>query len=276
MCTILRVSSSGFYKWLNRLSSTRDRKTESLTRLIADAFQASKKIYGSPRITKVLNSKNHKVSRSYVGRIMKRLGIRSKICKKFKITTDSKHKHEVRDNILNRDFSATALSQKWVSDLTYIKTKSGWLYLTTVIDLADRKIIGWAFSNNMTASETTVKALKMAILSRGVKPGLIFHSDRGVQYACDAFKDLLKKNKIIQSMSRKGNCWDNSVAESFFKTLKTEMVYHHKFENREIARLEIFQYIEGFYNDKRIHSAIGDITPNQMEAYLKSIDKIAA
>jgi len=276
MCAVLSVSSSGFYKWLNRRSSTRDEKTEVLSKLIEAEFQASKQIYGSPRITKMLNTKNQKVSRSYVGRIMKKLGIRSKICKKFIITTNSKHEHEMSDNILNRDFSTTGLSQKWVSDLTYIRTKSGWLYLTTVIDLGDRKVIGWAFSNNMTASDTTVKALKMAIKSRSIKPGLIFHSDRGVQYACNEFKNLLKNHEIIQSMSRKGNCWDNSIAESFFKTLKTELVYHHKFENREIARLEIFRYIEGFYNDKRIHSAIGHRTPNQMEAYLKSTEKVAA
>lgn len=276
MCAVLRVSSSGFYKWLKRRSSTRDKKTESLSKLITEEFQASNQIYGSPRITKVLNRKHHRFSRSYVARIMKRLGIRSKICKKFIITTDSKHDYEVSDNILNRDFSTTGLSQKWVSDLTYIRTKSGCLYLTTVIDLGDRKVIGWAFSNNMTANDTTVKALKMAIKSRGVKPGLIFHSDRGVQYACHAFKAILKNHEIIQSMSRKGNCWDNSVAESFFKTLKTELVYHHKFENRENARLEIFRYIEGFYNDKRIHSAIGHKTPNQMEEMLMKKEKLAA
>ena len=276
MCTVLRVSSSGFYKWLRRGISAKERKTEELVRLIKHEYQESKQIYGSPRIAKMLNNKNHKVSRSYVARIMNRLNIRSRIRKKFKVTTDSRHSYQVSPNLLNRDFSVTGLSQKWVSDLTYIKTQSGWLYLTTVIDLADRKVIGWAFSNTMTTRETTVRALKMAIKNRGIRSGLIFHSDRGAQYACDEFKGLLQAHNIIQSMSRKANCWDNSIAESFFKTLKTELVYHHKFINREMAKIKIFEYIEGFYNTKRIHSAIGYITPSQMEEYLNKVQKIAA
>ena len=167
-----------------------------------------------------------------------------------------------------------------MDDITYIQTGSGWVYLTTVIDLADRKVIGWAFSNDRvtinTTTNTTIQALNMAVRNRGTKQGLIFHSDRGVQYACDEFKSLLKKNGIIQSMSRKGNCWDNAVAESFFKTLKTEFIYHRKFENREIARVEIFSYIEGFYHAKRIHSTIGYKTPNEMEALCKSKEKLVA
>ena len=163
-----------------------------------------------------------------------------------------------------------------MDDITYIQTGSGWVYLTTVIDLADRKVIGWAFSNDMTTTNTTIQALNMAVRNRGTKQGLIFHSDRGLQYACDEFKNLLKKNGIIQSMSRKGNCWDNAVAESFFKTLKTEFIYHRKFENREIARVEIFSYIEGFYHAKRIHSTIGYKTPNEMEALCKSKEKLVA
>src|SRR5690606_16072628 len=186
-----------------------------------------------------LKKKDRQVSRSYVARLMKKMNLRSKIRKKYKVTTDSRHSYRVAENLLQRDFSAAALSQKWVGDITYIKTGSGWMYLTTVIDLADRKVIGWAFSNDMTTTNTTIAALKMAVRNRGAKQGLIFHSDRGVQYACDEFKDLLKKNGIIQSMSRKGNCWDNAVAESFFKTLKAEFIYHRKFENRKMARVEI-------------------------------------
>jgi putative transposase len=276
MCAVLKVSSSGFYKWLTKKSSLLEAKSKKLIQLIQDEFEKSNQIYGSPRIAKKLKEKNHNVSRSYIARIMKRLNIRSKTRKKFKVTTDSSHSYQIAPNLLNRDFTATDVSQKWVSDLTYIRTKAGWLYLTTVIDLADRKVIGWAFSKSMTAKETSVKALKMAIKCRGVKPGLIFHSDRGVQYACDEFKKIINKNEIHQSMSRKGNCWDNSVAESFFKTLKTELVYHYKFENREIAKLKIFEYIEGFYNDKRIHSAIGDLTPNLMEKYLNQNRRMVA
>jgi len=178
--------------------------------------------------------------------------------------------------MLKRDFSVDGLSQKWVGDITYIKTGTGWLYLTTVIDLADRKVVGWSFSSNMTAQDTTVKALTMAIKNRGVLPGLIFHSDRGVQYACDEFRTLLIQNNINQSMSRKGDCWDNSVAESFFKTFKSEFIHHRKFSNKEIAKLEIFTYIEGFYHAKRLHSSLGYKTPNEIEFWHKEKLKLVA
>jgi len=201
---------------------------------------------------------------------MKKMHLRSKIRKKFKVTTDSGHTHQLAENLLQRDFSADGLSQKWMGDITYIWTGSGWLYLSTVMDLVDRKVVGWSFSNDMTAENTSLKALKMAIGYRGVKPGLIFHSDRGSQYACNEFRSLLKKNNITQSMSRKGDCWDNAVAESFFKTLKSELIYHRKFANRESAKLEVFRYIEGFYHSKRIHSALGYKTPNEMELFYKS------
>jgi len=260
MCHIIKVSSIGFYKWLNRPESNREKKTAELSALIEQEFENSRQIYGSPRITQEL----------------KKLNLRSKIRKKYKVTTDSSHSYQVAENLLQRDFSVDALSQKWVGDITYIKTACGWAYLTTVIDLADRKVIGWSFSNDMTASNTTAKALEMAIRNRGVKPGLIFHSDRGIQYACDEFKIVINENSIRQSMSRKGNCWDNSVAESFFKTIKTECIYHHKFIDMESAKLEVFRYIEGFYPTKRIHSAIGYKTPNQMESFYHSKQKLAA
>src|SRR5690554_1468868 len=184
MCTTINVSSSGFYKWLSRSKSNREKKTEEFSSLIRQFYEKSHQIYGSPRITVELNKKNHKISRSYVARLMKKLNLRSKIRKKFKVTTDSNHTYEIAENLLQRDFSADGLSQKWVGDITYIKTGSGWLYLTTVIDLADRKVIGWAFSNDMTTANTTIEALKMAVRNRGAKQGLIFHSDRGGQYAC--------------------------------------------------------------------------------------------
>jgi putative transposase len=276
MCHTIKVSSSGFYKWLIRPQSMREKRTAELSALIKQEYENSHQIYGSPRITQELKKKNKQVSRSYVARLMKKLNLRSKIRRKYKVTTDSSHKYGVAENLLGRDFSAGALSQKWVGDITYIKTASGWTYLTTVIDLADRKVVGWSFSNDMTAGNTTVKALAMAIKNRGIKPGLIFHSDRGIQYACDEFKLMLSKSDIKQSMSRKGNCWDNAVAESFFKTLKTECIYHHKFVNREIAKLEVFRYIEGFYHAKRIHSAIGYRTPNEMEMFYRSKQKLAA
>ena len=192
------------------------------------------------------------------------------------MTTDSKHSYGIAENLLQRDFSADVLAQKWVGDITYIHTSKGWLYLTTVIDLADRKVIGWSLSTDMSAQNTSVSAIKMAIKNRGTKHGLIFHSDRGVQYACDEFRLLLKKNKIVPSMSRRANCWDNAVAESFFKTLKAEMVYHRKFLDQQSAKLQIFGYIEGFYNTKRIHSALGYKTPKQMEELLLAKESAAA
>lgn len=166
------------------------------------------------------------------------------------MTTDSKHNYKVAENFLQRDFSADALSQKWVGEITYIKTAAGWAYLTTVIDLVDRKVVEWSFSNDMTPGNTSVSALETAIRNRPVKPGMIFHSDRGIQYACEDFKLLLNKNDIKQSMSRKGKCWDNSIAESFFKTLKTACIYHHKFINRDSQNWKFSGLLKDFIRQK--------------------------
>ncbi len=276
MCRVLKVSSSGFYRWLMHPKSNRDRKTEAMSVLIKGEFDHRHRIYGSPRIAQALKDKHHHVSRSYVARLMKKMHLRSKIRKRYVGTTDSDHDYKPAENLLQRDFSAVGISQKWVGDITYIKTATGWLYLTSVIDLADRKVIGYSFSSDMTAKNTVVAALKTAFKTRGVRSGMIFHSDRGVQYACKEFTSLLGCYQITQSMSRKGNCWDNAVAESFFKTLKTEFVYHKHFQNKEIAKFEIFRYIEGFYHARRIHSALGGKTPNQMEQFYLSKQNLAA
>ncbi len=274
MCEVLNVSSSCFYRWLVSPESPSEQRSKALLDKIQQVH--SKYIYGSPRITAELHKKGEMVSRSYVARLMKKHGIRSKVKKKYRVTTDSSHSYGIAENLLQRDFSADALSQKWVGDITYIQTDKGWLYLTTVIDLADRKVIGWSLSTDMTAKNTSVEAIRMAIKNRGVKEGLIFHSDRGIQYACDEFREVIVENRILQSMSRKANCWDNSVAESFFKTLKAEMVYHRKFMDQQSAKLEIFGYIEGFYNTKRTHSALGYKTPRQIEEMLLEKEKMAA
>jgi len=276
MCIVLNVSSSCFYRWLIAPESSRSQRSTELLDKIREAHRSSDYIYGSPRITVELHKTGESVSRSYVARLMKNNGIRSKVKSKYKITTDSSHSYRIAENLLNRDFSADALSEKWVGDITYLNTNRGWLYLTTVIDLADRKVVGWSLSTDMTAQNTSLAALKMAIKNRGVRPGLIFHSDRGVQYACDEFKAVLMENYIVQSMSRRANCWDNAVAESFFKTLKAEMVYHKKFIDQQSAKLEVFGYIEGFYNTERTHSALGYKTPKQMEAILLEKEKVAA
>lgn len=269
MCQVLKVGSSGYYHWLDRPISQRSWENMELLEGIKLIYQQSMGRYGSPRITAKLNKLGTKASRPRVARLMKKAGIRSITKKKYRVTTDSAHRYPLAENLLNRDFSAGTLGQKWVGDMTYIRTKEGWQYLTTVIDLADRKVIGWAQSSTMSANDTTVAAWKMAIKNRPVTEGLLFHSDRGIQYACNEFKDELKKYKAIQSMSRKGNCWDNAVAESFFKSLKTEMVYHNRFNTREEAKRAIFEYIEVWYNRKRIHSALGYLTPCQMEKQIE-------
>jgi transposase InsO family protein len=192
---------------------------------------------------------------------MKELGLRSKLSKKFKVTTDSKHNYLVVENVLDRNFMAANASQAWVSDITYIQTKEGFMYLTIIMDLYDRKIIGWGLSNGMSTEETSLAAWKMAITNRMVQKELIFHSDRGVQYANKKFANTIESYGVIRSMSRKGNCWDNAVAESFrfgdpIKTLKAELIYGNKLITKEQMELEIFQYLEIWYNKKRRHGAL--------------------
>ncbi|HVI48142.1 MAG TPA: IS3 family transposase, partial [Chitinophaga sp.] len=249
MCQVFEVSRSGFYSWLKSPLSVRCVENQNLTEQILKAYQDSDKRYGSPRITKELNRQGIKISRPRAARLMKKAKIRSIVKKKFKVTTDSKHTYPVVENKLNRQFNPVNISIAWVSDITYIKTKQGWLYLTIVLDLGDRQVIGWALSTTMKTIDTIIPAWKMAEKNRPVTEALIFHSDRGVQYASSDFKGLLDANPLVsRSMSRKGNCWDNAVAESFFKSLKTECVYQHKFINKEQAALIVFEYIEIWYN----------------------------
>jgi putative transposase len=269
MCQVFRVSRSGFYSWQKSSISNRGIENQFLTEKILKVYQDSEKRYGSPRITKELNHQGIKISRPRAARLMKEANIRSIVKKKFKVTTDSRHTYPVVENILNREFNPVNISIAWVSDITYIKTKQGWLYLTIVLDLGDRRVIGWALSTTMKAIDTVIPAWKMAEKNRPVTEPLIFHSDRGIQYACSDFKGLLDANSLVsRSMSRKGNCWDNAVAESFFKSLKTECVYQHKFINKEQAALIVFEYIEIWYNRKRLHSALGYLPPAEFERNL--------
>ncbi len=268
MCKVFEVSRSGYYNWLHRKASKRSLENQFLKERITMIHTESKQCYGSPKITRILNKETKWASRPRVARIMQSLNLRSKIKRKFKVTTTSNHSLPVYDNLLNRDFAANDLGEKWVSDITYIWTTEGWLHLTTIIDLADRKVIGWSLSDTLTAEATVIPAWNKALKNRSIKPGLIFHSDRGIQYACSAFKSELDKQKNIQincSMSRKGNCWDNAVAESFFKILKSEIGYNVKFETRKQASLAIFEFIEIWYNRKRIHGSLGHKTPIEME-----------
>jgi transposase InsO family protein len=272
MCQVLGVSISGYYYWLQHPMGLRASKEQQLLAAVKKVYQQSDCRYGSPRIAVELQEQGILASRPRVARLMRKHAIRSIIRKKYRVqTTDSNHGFAIAENYLNRDFSATRLAEKWVSDLTYIRTQQGWLYLTAVLDLADRKVVGWALSETMEAEVTSVAAWRMAVKNRPLTKSLLFHSDRGVQYACQQFRSQLKGKPVLQSMSRKGNCWDNAVAESFFKTIKTELIYHRKFATRQEARLAIFEYIEGWYNRKRRHSALGYHTPCHLESlYLEN------
>jgi len=228
-----------------------------LIRHIKTVFHQSRKTYGSPRITIELNRRGIKASRPRVARLMKKEKLVSVRSKKFRNTTDSKHNYPLVENKLNRNFSVETPGQVWVSDITFVRTQQGWLYMTAILDLADRKVVGWSLSNSLKAFDTSLAAWNMAVKNRPVSPGLIFHSDQGVQYACNEFRDLLACYKGVErSMSRKGDCWDNAVSESFFNTLKTECVYQNRYETKIQAKVSIFDFIETWYNRNRIHTTI--------------------
>lgn len=266
MCNVLKLSSSGYYKWKNRLKSKRLVLKEKIKEQITSIYFSSKQRYGSPRITFELNATGYKISTITVAKYMKELGLRSKLSKKFKVTTHSKHNYLVVENVLNRNFIAEKPAQVWVSDITYIQTKEGFLYLTTIIDLYDRKIIGWSLNDTMSTEATSLAAWKMAVKNRKIADGLIFHSDRGVQYASKKFANTVEFYGVTRSMSRKGNCWDNAVAESFFKSLKTELIYGNKLITKEKMELEIFEYIEVWYNKKRRHSTLNYLTIDEFNS----------
>lgn len=239
-------------------------ETKQIKEQVYALYHGSKGRYGSPKITNELKDNGWIVSRPRIARIMRSEGLKSIICKKFKgTTTDSSHHLPVTDNLLKRNFRANVPGQKWVSDITYIPTNQGWVYLTIILDLYDRKVIGWSLSTSLTTRDTVKAALRMAIINRPISQPLIFHSDQGIQYASYAFTDLLKSYGVRQSMSRKGNCWDNAVAENFFKILKSELVSHVKFHSVLQAKNELFDFIEIWYNRKRKHSYLGYLTPEQ-------------
>ena len=276
MCKVFKISKSSYYHWLKSGPSKRWLENEELLVRINTIFEYSSKTYGSPRIKEELQVQGFQVSRPRVARIMKAAGIRARIPRRFVVTTDSRHNYPVAPNILNREFTATRPGQVWVSDITYIRTNRGWLYLTVVIDLFDRKVVGWSMSKGMTADETIMAAWRMAVNNRPINQELIFHSDRGIQYACTKFTNILNANELVQrSMSRKGNCWDNAVAESFFKTIKVESVYNEIYHDRNHAKLSLFKWIETWYNRKRRHSALGYKTIEEFEI-LNNNQKLAA
>lgn len=257
MCKVLEISNSSYYKWKKQVVSERQKRVILIKEAITNIYFTAKQRYGSPRITLELQNIGYQISRITVAKYMKQLGLYSKLSKKFKVTTNSKHNHFVVPNILKREFTVKEPSKAWVSDITYIQTKDGFLYLTIILDLFDRKIIGWSLSNGLSTKQTTLSAWKMALKNRKITNELIFHSDRGIQYANKNFTNMLDSFKTVtRSMSRKGDCWDNAVAESFFKSLKTELIYGNKLITKEQMELEIFEYIEIWYNKKRRHSAL--------------------
>jgi putative transposase len=261
LCKVLLVSSGSYYRWKKQKITAKLQRKIAIKKQITLIYFESKQRYGSPRIIFELQSLGYEICRITVAKYMKELGLRSKLSKKFKVTTNSNHNYLVVENVLNSQFVVKMPSKVWVSDITYIQTKKGFVYLTTIMDLYDRKIILWSLSDKMSTEETTLEAWKMAVKNRDIDEGLIFHSDRGVQYARKKFVNVLYSyKKVIRSMSRKGNCWDNAVAESFFKSLKTELIYGNKRISKEQMKLEIFEYIEIWYNRKRRHSALNYAT----------------
>jgi putative transposase len=264
MCDVLEVSSSGYYDWIERPESERSRENRRLTMKIRCFHQASKRIYGSPRIHQDLLEVNEAVGVNRVARLMSKAGIQSKMAKKFVITTDSKNTMQPAPDLLQRDFDPERKDQAWVSDTTFIPTRQGWLYLAIVLDLYSRQVIGWAMGNQNNA-QLVQNALTMAVWRRGQVQDVIVHSDQGSTYASGDYQRQLKANNLICSMSRKGECLDNAVAESFFGTLKTELVDHEDYLTKQDARQSIFEYIEAFYNRRRRHSYLGYISPVEFE-----------
>lgn len=264
MCQILDVTRSGFYAWTNRPKSQHKATDEELYKDILKVYQQFERRYGSLRITRHLRNEGIRCSKKRVARLMRQHGLQAKGRRKFKATTNSKHNYPVAANLLNQDFSVQRPNEVWVADITYIATGEGWLYLAAIMDLYSRQIVGWAMDSTMTR-QLVIDAFKQAIGRRKPPSGLIHHSDRGSQYASKEYQKLLKKHHCIPSMSRKGNCYDNACMESFFSTLKRELVYYERYRTRKQAKSSIFQYIELFYNRCRLHSKLGYKSPYDFE-----------
>ncbi len=266
MCRIFKISSGSYYNWVKNPQGKVHQRQEPIKQKIKELFFGFKGRYGSPRMTVELNSRGIKISKPTVAILMETMNLVAKRKRRFMATTNSKHHYRIVPNKLDRNFNVSRKNEVWVSDITYVRTTEGWLYLTVILDLFDRKVVGWAMSKTLLTDETIVPAWLMATINRPVDEKLLFHSDRGIQYACDEFTRLLNDHKLVKrSMSRKGNCWDNAVAESFFKTLKAEEVYGKTYLNKQEAEMAIFEYIEGFYNQHRRHSVLGNLTIKEFE-----------
>lgn len=264
MARMLKVTRSGFYAWLNRCPSQRAKADAQIIEHIRDIQRQVRHSYGSPRLTQELSSRGMHVGHNHVARIIGNTDLAARRKKPFRITSESRKDQWIAANILDREFEVAAPNTVWVSDITYILTKEGWLFLAVIIDLCSRKVVGWSASQRITA-QLLLDALLMAVSSRRPPAGLIFHSDRGSQYASHEVRRALARCQAVQSMSRKGNCWDNACAESFFKSLKVEWIGDKIFATRREARTAIFEYIEVFYNRRRLHSTLDYVSPEQYE-----------
>ena len=264
LCRVLDVASSSFYSWRRRPQSRRQKENTELLVMVRTSHKESRETYGSPRIHQDLLDLGCRVGKHRIARLMREHSIRAKTKRKFRVTTNSRHQSPVADNLLDRQFTCDAPNKRWAADMTYIWTLEGWLYLGVILDLFNRKIVGWATSSRIDEALVN-RVFDAAVRSRRPSPGLLHHSDRGSQYAAGDFQDRLGRGGFLCSMSRKGNCWDNAVVESFFATLKTELIGGRVFATREEANREIFEYIEVWYNRKRRHSALGYLSPERFE-----------
>jgi putative transposase len=265
-CRVLEVSVASYYRWRGHPVGKREARREELAEKIRVVHEASRRVYGSPKIRAELLKQGVKLNRKTVARIMRESSIRSKVARKFKVrTTDSNHTHPVAPNVLDQEFTAEKPDAVWLCDITYIPTGEGWLYLAGVMDLCSRRIVGWSMAEHMRV-ELVLDALGMATGQRDPAPGLVHHSDRGVQYCCGQYRAELEAWGMVASMSRTGNCYDNAPKESFWATLKKELMCDRTFATHEEARAAIFEYIEVFYNRQRIHSSLGYVSPEQFEA----------
>lgn len=269
MCEVLGVSRSGYYAWAGRDGSARAAADHALAAEIRAAHAASRGRYGSPRVHAELRARSRRVGRKRVARLMRGMGLAGRRRRRFRRTTNSSHVFPIAPNLLGRNFTAEAPNRVWLADLTYIWTSEGWLYLAAVLDLCTRRVVGWAMADHL-GHELALAALDMAIARQRPLPGLIHHADRGVQFAAHRYRARLLAHGMLCSMSRRGDCWDNAPMESFFATLKGELVEEADYQTRDQARADVFQYIEGFYNKRRLHSALGYITPEQKAAAFHS------
>jgi putative transposase len=265
LCEVLQVSRQGFYAWRGRKPCQRKRRDAHLGGRIHQVFQGSDRTYGSPRVLRDLQADGVQTSRKRIARLMRERGLVARPRpRRFVRTTDSRHGYGVADNVLARNFKPEGPNRAWATDITYIDTRQGWLFLAVVLDLYSRKVVGWAMGRRIDRT-LVLAALQMAIITRNPAAGLVHHSDRGVQYACHDYQRVLADAEMVPSMSRTGNCWDNAVAESFFSTLKHELVHRRDFASHDEARAALFHYIEGFYNRRRRHSALGFMSPEEYE-----------